>query len=102
MEVIYATSTIGRFIKKLDAQLAVRVEATIDLVEEYGHELRMPHAKPIGDGLHELRLVGGYQVRILYCMRGNTAYLLHILEKKTSAISGRDIEYARRVKNSLA
>lgn len=102
MEIIYATPKIGRFIKKLDPHLAQRVLNTIDLIELYGHELRMPHTKPISNGLHELRLIGGYHVRILYSMHADTAYILHIFEKKTSAILRKDIAYALRVKNSLA
>lgn len=102
MEVIYATPKIGQFIKKLDPHLAERVLNTIDLIELYGHTLQMPHTKPIGNGLHELRLTGGYHVRILYSMQAGTAYMLHIFEKKTSAIPRRDIAYALRVKNLLA
>lgn len=102
MEVIYATPKIGLFIKKLDKKLSARVESTIDLLESYGHELRMPHAKPIGGGLHELRLIGRYHVRILYCMHDNAAYIVHIFEKKTSAIPRRDIDYALRIKKTLA
>lgn len=102
MEVIYATPKIGRFIRKLDPHLAERVLNTIDLIELYGHELRMSHTKPIGSGLHELRLVGGYKVRILYSMQENIAYILHVFDKKMSAIPQKDLEYALRIKNALA
>lgn len=102
MEIIYATSKVGRFIKQLDPHLAQRVLNTIDLIELYGHELRMPHAKPLGKGLHELRLIGGFHVRILYSMQGDTAYVLHIFEKKRPSISQREIAYAHRIKSSLA
>ena len=99
MEVIHATPKIGKFIRDLETVLAVRVGKTINLLERYGHEVRLPHSRAIGDGLFELRLLGGYQVRIIYTFHNGCAFLLHIFRKKTASISKKDIEYALKIKN---
>ena len=42
----------------------------VELLSEYGHLLRMPHSRPLGNGLFELRLNMGRQAwRITYWYR---------------------------------
>lgn len=67
----------------------------IDLLEQYGHELRRPRADMLRDGVYELRTeVRNPQYRVLYGFVGkNIALLSHGLTK-TAKVPARDIDLA--------
>jgi putative component of toxin-antitoxin plasmid stabilization module len=53
------------------------VAVHIELLEEFGHLLRMPHSKPLGDGLFELRFTMGRRAwRITYWQRPDGVIVL--------------------------
>lgn len=55
------------FVENLDKKLRAKVLRTIELLQEYGHDLREPYSKFIRDGIFELRVqLGSDNVRILY------------------------------------
>jgi phage-related protein len=58
--------------------------AKIELLAQYGHELRRPAADFLRDGIYELRAKQGHgQYRILYFFHGrNVAILAHALTKE--------------------
>jgi hypothetical protein len=58
--------------------------AKIELLAEFGHELRRPAADILRDGIYELRAKQGHvQYRILYFFHGrNVAILAHALTKE--------------------
>jgi phage-related protein len=48
-----------------------------ELLEEFGHLLRMPHSRALADGLFELRFTMGRRAwRLAYWHRGKGIYLL--------------------------
>ncbi len=62
------------------------------LVELCGNELKLPHSKPLGSGLFELR-ERSYGLRVYYCFeKNNCVVLLNGGDKKTQA---KDIKKAR-------
>lgn len=70
----------------------------IELLMEFGPDLGMPHSRPMGGGLFELRARGAEGVgRVLYCWAtGKRAVVLHAIVKKTAMTPRRDLEIARR------
>ena len=63
----------------------------------------MPHAKPVGDGLYELRVHGKEEVRTIYIyQKVRTIIILHGFKKKTMAISKRDLNIAIQRKKEVA
>jgi phage-related protein len=103
MKLIFANDKIIDFIDGMDRKIIQRIHQMLKRLREYGYELRMPHSKPIGDGLFELRILGKKQVRIIYAFDNNTAVLLHIFIKRTWSISSKELRYAMEVwKNYLA
>lgn len=56
--------TIEKFIEFLEKPTIAKVLRTIDLLEDFGPQLGMPHSKKIEDGLFELRIRGKQEVRI--------------------------------------
>lgn len=69
--------------------------AKIEMLVEFGHELRRPAADFLRDGIHELRAKQGHvQYRILYFFHGrNVAILAHALTKEDE-VPNVDIERA--------
>jgi len=79
--------------------------AKIELLEEFGYELRRPAVDTLRDGVYELRAKHqSVQYRILYFFHGqNIAILAHAVVKKGSAVDPSQIEKAieRKLKFKL-
>ena len=57
---------------------------------------REPLAKPLGEGLFELRHVGKLNTRVLwFFMKGRRIVAVHAIRNKGQAIAARDMETAR-------
>lgn len=95
MEVLYHEE-VKVFIKKLQKPARSKVLHSIELIEQYGGNLKMPHAKKITNLLYELRIRGTQEVRILYVLQKETAILIHGFLKKTQKIPQREIETAKK------
>ena len=93
---ILAHPSVEKFLKNLDSDFAAETYSTIELLEIYGHTLSMPHAKPLGNGLWELRVTGTHASRILYSFHKNNIVLLVALKKQKAALLRRDIALARK------
>lgn len=70
----------------------------IELLIEFGPDLRMPHSRAMGAGLFELRPRGREGIgRALYCyVTGHKVVVLHAFVKKTRTTPERDLDIARR------
>lgn len=96
MEVVFFNSRVTRLLNSLELPLRARADHTLHLLEEYGSKLGMPHSKPLGGRLFELRIVGGTHIRFVYTFHKGHMWMLHGFIKKTGRISRKDLEYARR------
>lgn len=70
----------------------------IELLMEFGPDVRMPHSRAMGGGLFELRPRGREGIgRAMYCyVIGKRIVVLHAFVKKTQATPERDLDIARR------
>jgi len=70
----------------------------VELLIEFGPDVRMPHSRAMGDGLFELRPRGREGIgRALYCfLVGQQVMVLHGFIKKSQATPKSDLEIARR------
>lgn len=85
------------FIKGMQSSARARLARSIGLLESFGPELSMPHAKMLGDGLYELRVRGKQEVRIFYVYaKGRDIHLLHGFVKKTQKTPKKELEIARQ------
>jgi len=73
--------SVEKFLKNLDSNFASEVVSVVELLEIYGNNLSMPHAKPIGGGLWELRITGLRASRILYGFDKKSIILLLAIKK---------------------
>lgn len=70
----------------------------VELLMEHGPALRLPHSRPMGGGLFELRPRGRSGIgRAFYCyMVGQRIIVLHAFVKKTQATPDRELKVARK------
>lgn len=73
-----------------------KAAAHLALLQDHGHSLREPHVKHLQDKLKELRFkisAGQYRIFFFFHM-GDTAVLVHTLQKKTQETPKQDIRLA--------
>lgn len=65
---------------------------------EYGPDLGLPHTKPMGKGLFEIRAKGQAGIaRGLFCsISKNTIVILHVFIKKTPRTPNKELKLARQ------
>lgn len=70
----------------------------VELLTEYGPNLRLPHSKAFGDGLFELRPRGKRGIgRAFYCfLEGKKIVVLHAFVKKSQHTPDRELKLARK------
>jgi phage-related protein len=88
---------VGKYIRSHSSELQDRIEKSIQLLKDRGHQLSMPDAKPIGGGLWELRVRTNPPIRILYGFCREMAILLVIFQKQRPAIPRASLERAKRL-----
>jgi len=94
--------SVEAFLENLAEKEIAKVIRTIDLLEEFGNKLEMPHSKHIENGLLELRIRGKREIRIFYCFNKNKAVLLHACIKKTQKTPVKELNKAITAKNDLS
>jgi len=76
---------VQNFIDDLPEIPRTKLVRKIDLLEEYGTQLGMPHSRPMGGGLLELRVHGKQDVRVLYALLQKAHIsIARVCEKATS------------------
>ncbi len=70
----------------------------IELLMDFGHDLRMPHSKAMGNGLFEIRPKGRDGIgRAFYCfVKGKRIIILHAFIKKSQATPKKELIIARK------
>lgn len=81
------------FIESLDRTRKARVDKIYYLFEEYGRFLPSKYLKKIGKSIWELR---PGDVRLFLTIKGNNAFVVHGIYKKTQKIPKNDIELAEK------
>lgn len=95
-ETLRGEKPVEKFIKSLDASTIAKAAHEINLLEQHGPYLSMPHSKKLEAGLYELRIRGKPEVRILYTFIKNEIYLLHAFKKKTQKTPQKEIKTASK------
>lgn len=98
---IVVQNSVGKLLESLTPSELAKAIRTIDLLEEFGHELGLPHSRHIQGGLLELRVRGKREIRVFYCFHKNRAVLLHAFIKKTEQTPPKELKRARTIKDTL-
>lgn len=82
-------------VAKRDRRAAIKCAVRLELLRDYGSELRRPYADYLRDGIHELRLeFGGVNYRILYFFHGAEAVVVTHGITKENKVPAREIDLA--------
>ena len=94
----YYNTDVEENILKLPKGLLSRYFRLTDLMIEFGPNLGMPHSRPIGNGLFELRIKSKEGVaRAFFCTEAHRRIVvLHVFVKKTQKTPGKELQLARR------
>jgi len=92
---------VENFIKKQQPSTQAKILHQINLLQQYGFQLGMPHSKLLKSGIYELRIRGKEEIRIFYCFQKRTIYLLHAFKKKTQRTPQKEFSLALQRKESL-
>lgn len=70
----------------------------VELIEEYGADLGLPHTRALGNGLFELRVKGQEGIgRVFFCYAVNKrVIILHSFIKKTQNIPLQELNLAKK------
>ena len=85
---------VEEFIKSLEPPSIAKIAHAIDLLEKHGPLLGMPHSKYLTSKLHELRVRGKQEIRVMYTVIGNKIYLLYAFRKHTQKTPAKEIDIA--------
>ena len=89
------------FLDSLDGKMAAKLYGLMDILSDFGNELREPYSKPLSDGIFELRAkVSSNITRVLYffCV-GHKIIVTNGFVKKTSKTPQREIEQAKKYRD---
>jgi phage-related protein len=96
MKIQFFDNSIEQFILSLEKSTIARTLRMIDLLEEFGYKLGMPHGKKVDKNLFELRISSTQEIRIFYTFHKNIVVLLHGFVKKSQKIPKRELLTALR------
>ncbi len=100
MQIILLDS-VEVFLETLQKKEIAKVIHSIELLEEFGSALGLPHSRHMSGGLLELRIRGTREIRVLYCFYKNKAYLLQAFIKKSQKTPVKELQTARVLMKSL-
>lgn len=92
---------VEEFLKSLDPKMLAKAMHELNILQEFGTNLREPHSKPIKDGIFELRIKTGSNIsRIFYFFRiGNKIILTNGFIKKSQKAPKSELDKAIKYKN---
>ena len=96
-KVTFYSGRVEAEIHALPGGFVARFVRYAERMEIYGPDLGMPHTRPMGDGLFELRLKAGEGIaRVFFCTAvGRQIVALHQFVKKSEKTPKRELKIAR-------
>lgn len=90
---VYYSSEVIKFLEKTSEQDRARISRTREFFEKRGYSIGPKYIKKISGDLWELR---AGKIRLFLCLKGEKAYGIHAVYKKSQKLKTRDIELAKR------
>lgn len=94
----YYSETLQRELLALPAKIQARYIHLTARMSVFGPDLGMPHTRPMGGALFELRLKGAEGIaRVFFCtLAGRRIVMLHQFVKKSDKTPRREVDLAYR------
>jgi len=105
-EIVYYSNKVRKEILSFPVGIRMACARILDIIVDNGPNLTMPHGRPMGKGLYEIRASGQEGIgRVFYCsVHGNKVVLLHSFVKKTQETPRRELDIAfkrlKEIKNA--
>ena len=89
------------YIDVMKEKMRAKTLRSLQLLREFGPELREPNTKPLGDGIFELRTILGSDAgrTLFFFFDGQTIVITHGFIKKTQKTPSREIERAKKYRS---
>ena len=96
-KITFYSDRVEAEIQALPAGLVARFVRYAERMEIFGPDLGMPHTRPMGDGLFELRLKAAEGIaRVFFCtVVARKIVVLHQFVKKSDKTPNRELKIAR-------
>ena len=101
MKVRAFDNKLDKFIASLGKETGPKVVRAIELLEEFGPRLGMPHSRKVQDDIFELRIRGIQEVRIFYVFHKDSIILLQSFIKKSQKTPKKELDLALRRAKTL-
>jgi phage-related protein len=87
---------VKQFIDQQDKDTQAKIFRLLQLVALHGPKLSMPYARPLGKGLHELRVRSNNEIRVFYIfiLEPKAAILLHAFKKRSQKLPAKEMAIA--------
>jgi phage-related protein len=97
-KISYYNEKVRKQVFAMPAGIVADYVRLTDAMTLYGADLRMPHSRPMGGGLFELRPKGPEGIgRVFYCTQvGRSIVMLHSFVKKTQETPDAELRLARK------
>jgi phage-related protein len=94
---VFYSDTVEKAIMEFPAGILAHFLRFADLMAQVGPNLGMPHSRPMGNGLFELRLRGREGIaRVFYCTAAERqVVVLHAFVKKTARTPLKEMRIAK-------
>ncbi|KWB93599.1 type II toxin-antitoxin system RelE/ParE family toxin [Burkholderia ubonensis] len=95
--IVYYNERVKRDVFAFPAGILANYLRLLDLMQEFGADLQMPHSRAMGNGLFELRPNGREGIgRVFYCTHvGRQVVVLHSFVKKTQETPPQELRIAQ-------
>ena len=96
--IVYFNERVKQQVMSLPSGILADYIHLVDLIENHGMNLQMPHSRAMGGGLFELRPKGSEGIaRVFYCTQiEQTIVVLHSFVKKTNTTPTDDLNIAKK------
>jgi phage-related protein len=96
--IVYFNERVKQQVMSLPSGILADYIHLVDLIENHGMNLQMPHSRAMGSGLFELRPKGAEGIaRVFYCTHiEQTIVVLHSFVKKTNTTPNDDLNIAKK------
>ena len=96
--IVYFNERVKQQVMSLPSGILADYIHLLDLIENHGLNLQMPHSRAMGGGLFELRPKGAEGIaRVFYCTHiEQTIVVLHSFVKKTNTTPIDDLNIAKK------
>ena len=87
---------VDAFIETLEKSTQSKWLRHLNLLEQYGKLLGMPHVRYMFGGMLELRIRGLQEIRAFFIFKDDQAIIIHAFIKKTQKTPKRELDTAQK------